>query len=173
MIPAGENYDNILYSENKSQTEISVILPNLFIGKIDAIYDKYIVKCLNIDIAVNCTQKKFENKEFEKMINIPLNDVPFSDDEIYLKKFYLQFICDIDSYLKNGKNVLLFCDEGKQQSPTICAIYLMCKYKIPLEKSIEFIKLKRIESFFGNINYFNILTDIELELKNLGHFENN
>ena len=60
---------------------------------------------------------------------------------------------DIKSALDEGKKVVVHCLAGQQRSPTVVAAYLMqyCEYSI--EDAIRYIRDKKKDAFFWNVNF--------------------
>lgn len=86
-----------------------------------------------------------------EVVHQPIRDVSIVnlnwDDSTYqyINKHSILFkmVKLIDEFLKRGDKVVVNCYAGVSRSATIVCAYLMYKYRISLEKSLEFLKIKR------------------------------
>ena len=59
----------------------------------------------------------------------------------------------IDDRLKKGEAVIVYCLAGQQRSATVIAAYLMAKHTYTLDDAIAYIKDKKKDAFFWNVNF--------------------
>ena len=135
------------------------IVDHIFIGDLRSASDNDLLKINKIDIIINCTNKQ-TNADF----HIPINDPPTESDIDYLNSNFTDIVMFIEKCVREQKNVLIHCIAGSQRSPTIVAIYLMCKYKIHYSNACKLIQQKRPICFFGNVNYIKSLSYIQDKL---------
>lgn len=71
----------------------------------------------------------------------------------------------IRSVLKDGKGVLVHCNEGRSRGPALVLAYLICEKRMPLAVALKFLqnKRKRVSPNHGFVRSL-----IELETKELG-----
>jgi protein-tyrosine phosphatase len=124
---------------------MSKILENLFLGNFNDAQNKSFLQNNNIQLVINCTEEcNFDYKSIDmpNMVVYKLNflDNPLQSIEIENLPSLLYII---DEYLKNKKGVLIHCYAGMSRSPTICAAYLIWKYRMNTFTSLEFIREKR------------------------------
>jgi protein-tyrosine phosphatase len=131
------------------------IIPNLYLGNYkDSLYID------SFDIIINCTKNILFNDENKQNYRIPINDDP--NDSIILNTYIDWIIYVIDNEIDNNK-ILVHCNHGQQRSPTIIACYLMSKYYWSLDYTIDFIKDKKKDAFFFQINFIDFLKKYEKE----------
>ena len=82
----------------------------------------------------------------------------------YAKSNILNATLFIDEQINNNNNVMVHCYWGLMRSPTVIASYLMYKYKMDVESSIQFIKDKKNLSFHSLYNFKEILYYVKEEL---------
>jgi protein-tyrosine phosphatase len=63
----------------------------------------------------------------------------------------------IDEQIINNKNVIVHCLAGQQRSPTVIAAYLISKKEYKLNDAIEYIREKKKDAFFWQINFIKSL----------------
>jgi len=132
------------------------ILPNLYLGSIEASQDFNFICSNNISVIINCS-KDIDNK-FSINLLKPLEDAPeivqkwLYDNSYYIKYyripvddsgrdedveqfyFYVKNIIHIiiDEYRK-GKNILVHCLAGNQRSATFITVFIMYYKKLSLQ----------------------------------------
>jgi hypothetical protein len=115
------------------------IIDNIYLGSAFNAASYYTLKSLNIKNIINVTQEitpYFAHyNEFDYKI-YKLYDNNNDDINIYLDDSY--------QYINNtSENVLVHCYMGSSRSATIVIYYLMKKYNMTLEESINLVKEKR------------------------------
>jgi protein-tyrosine phosphatase len=115
------------------------IIDNIYLGSAFNAASYSTLKSLNIKNIINVTQEitpYFEHyNEFNYKV-YKLYDNNNDDINIYLDDSY--------EYINNiSENILVHCYMGSSRSATIVIYYLMKKYNMTLEESINFVKEKR------------------------------
>tara|TARA_B110000037_G_scaffold173139_1_gene196859 strand:- start:99 stop:623 length:525 start_codon:yes stop_codon:yes gene_type:complete len=167
------------------------ILPNLYLGSIEASEDFNFISKNNISIIVNCS-KDIVNK-FSINLLKPLEEAPeivqkwLLDNSYYIKYYrisvddsgrnedieqfyiYVKNIIQhiIDEY-KKGKSILIHCLAGNQRSATFVTLFIMYYKKLSLQESIKFVLEKKPNVFFfgSKINFMNALLKFEKDINN-------
>ena len=165
------------------------IIPNLFIGSIEASQDNDFIFNNNITVIVNCTKDikdsyslnllkpiedspkevqdwLYENSYYIKYYRIPVDD---NGKESEINNFYkytveiLNYICD---EYKKGKKILVHCLAGNQRSAAFICAFLMMYNNINLQQSINYLLEKKANVFFfgKTINFKSALEKIERDL---------
>lgn len=158
------------------------ILPNLYLGSIEASENFDFIQNNNISVIVNCSKdinNKFslnllknienapldvqkwlyDNSYYIKYYRIPVND---SGKDVDIKDFYkytselLEVI--IEEY-KKGKHILVHCLAGNQRSAAFICAFIMVYKRISLKESIKYVLEKKPNVFFfgTNINFIKAL----------------
>lgn len=60
---------------------------------------------------------------------------------------------EIDEQRKKGRRVVVHCLAGQQRSPTVIAAYLVGKCGYELKDAIRYIREKKKDAFFWNVNF--------------------
>ena len=165
------------------------IMPNLFIGSIEASHDNDFIFSKNISVIVNCSKdikdsfslnllKPIENapKEIQewlynnsyyiKYYRIPVDD---NGKDIEINNFYeytINILYKVYDEYKKGKHILVHCLAGNQRSAAfICSFLMLCK-NITLNESIDYLLIKKPNVFFfgKTINFKNALEKIENDI---------
>jgi protein-tyrosine phosphatase len=162
------------------------IIPNLFIGSIEASTDYNFIEKNKISIIVNCS-KNIENK-FTLNLLKPIEDAPqivkdwLFDNSYYIKyyrinvddngkpeeidnfyKLVTELLPIIDYEYKKGKSILVHCLAGNQRSAAFICAFLIYAKKFTLNNAVSYLLEKKPNVFFfGNqINFKNALIRIE------------
>jgi dual specificity MAP kinase phosphatase len=125
------------------------IIPNLYLASYHSI------ELLPNTFIVNCTK----NLDMLNDDNIRIDvDDDMNDDSINKMYNTLNNIVDIiDEQIINNKNVIVHCLAGQQRSPTVIAAYLISKKEYKLNDAIEYIREKKKDAFFWQINFIKSL----------------
>jgi hypothetical protein len=126
------------------------IIDNIYLGSAYNAASYYTLKNLNIKKIVNVTQEisQYYSDDFEYK-TYKLYDNNNDNINKYLEDAY--------NYISNTKdNILVHCYMGSSRSATIVIYYLMEKYNMTLDQSIDFVKSKR--------NIVNLTTKFKNEL---------
>lgn len=165
------------------------IIPNLFLGSIEASKDNEFIQNKNISVIVNCSKdlkneyslnllKPIEEAPFEiqqwlynnsyyiKYYRIPVDD---NGKDIEIQNFYkytIEIINLIINEYKNGKHILVHCLAGNQRSAAFICAFLMIYKNICLEESIKYLLIKKPNVFFfgQTVNFSIALKKIENNL---------
>ena len=148
-------------------TSINKIIDNLYVGNYNAAINNDIIKNLNISTIINCSKREERTTLNVNYLQIPIDDPPSQNDIYYINNNFFPITKFINDSINFNKSVLIHCKNGCQRSPTIACIYLMVKYDIDYKNAINFIKSKRKESFFGNINYSHSIIFVQSRLNQL------
>ena len=167
------------------------ILPNLYLGSIEASQDFNFISSNNISVIVNCSKdidNKFsinllkpieeapeivqkwlyDNSYYIKYYRIPVDDSG-RDEDVEQFYIYVKNIIHviIDEY-KKGKNILVHCLAGNQRSAALVTVFIMYYKKLSLQESIKFVLEKKNNIFFfgSRINFINALLKFEEDVNN-------
>ena len=162
------------------------IIPNLYIGSIEASENFDFIEKKNISVIINCS-KDICNK-FSINLLKPIESAPKDvQDWLYNNSFYIKYYRvpiddsgkdnDIDEFYDHtikllpiiekeyidGKNILVHCLAGNQRSAAFICAFLMYHKKISLKDSIELILDKKPNVFFfgSKINFIDALNKLE------------
>ena len=173
-------------------TFCSEVIPNLFLGSVEASENFEFIDNKDISVIVNCSKdisNKFslnllkpieeapnevqkwlyDNSYYIKYYRIPVDD---SGKDIDLEDFYkytLEILDLVKADYDSGKNILVHCLAGCQRSASFVCAFIMLYKKISLDKSIQYLLEKKPNVFFfGNhINFEGPLKKLEqIILKN-------
>jgi protein-tyrosine phosphatase len=128
-----------LKSENILQ--MSHIIDNLFLSSISEMYNK--VETKNTKLHINAQQDKIfpEFDNIQTQINLNWRDSPLQN--INEHGILFNIIRLMDSYISEGKQVLVNCYAGVSRSATIVIGYLMYKNKMNVQDALSFVRQKR------------------------------
>jgi protein tyrosine phosphatase len=162
------------------------VIPNLFIGSVEASTDFDFIQKHNISIIVNCS-KDIENK-FSLNLLKPIEAAPqIVQDWLFDNSFYIKYYRipvddngkkeEIDNFYKlvkellpfialeysKGKHILVHCLAGNQRSAAFICAFLMHAKKFTLNEAIEYLLEKKPNVFFfgSQINFKDALIKIE------------
>jgi protein-tyrosine phosphatase len=165
------------------------VIPNLFIGTVEASQDNNFIYSKNISVIVNCSKDikdsfslnllkpiesapkevqewLYNNSYYIKYYRIPVDD---NGNITEINNFY-QYVIDIiykirDEY-NRGKSILVHCLAGNQRSAAFICAFLMLYKNITLEDSVNYLLVKKANVFFfgKTINFKNALEKIENDL---------
>ena len=135
------------------------IMPNLYLGNINAANDIDFLQKNQIYSIVNCSNEIEFHEYFndKHIFRLSIND---NKDPENIKKFQenifdaLKFI---DNEINKKRVVLVHCYFGLMRSATVIAAYLIVKYKMSVNDAIEFLKKKNKMVFNRGYNFIEIL----------------
>ena len=145
------------------------IIPGLYLGDRDSSVTTHFLKYRNIELVVNCTKTEPFQKQLRSIecLRIPIDDkLDLADSKILLRELPM-VIMKIDSYLQQGRNVLVHCFAGVQRSAATVAAYLMFKQHMTAKQAVQYIRSKRRVAFHPRVNFQYTLDEFEKELKNI------
>lgn len=100
---------------------------------------------------INCT-KDFPMVHANSM-RLPINDDLSQESYSIMYSNLPNLMLIIDNKLKNNLPVVVHCAAGQQRSAAVVCAYVMWKTCIKLEDAISYIKSKKIDAFFWNVNF--------------------
>jgi len=165
------------------------IMPNLYLGSVEASQDNDFIFNKQISVIVNCSKDikntyslnllksiddapkeiqewLYNNSYYIKYYRIAVDD---NGKEIEINNFYnytmniLEIICE---EYKKGKHILVHCLAGNQRSAAFICAFLMLNNKYTLDQSIKYLIEKKPNVFFfgKTINFKDALDKIERDL---------
>jgi dual specificity MAP kinase phosphatase len=165
------------------------IIPNLYLGSIEASQDNDFIFGNNISVIVNCTKDikdtyslnllkpiedapkevqnwLYENSYYIKYYRIPVDDNGKESEINNFYKYTVEILNSICDEYKKGKKILVHCLAGNQRSAAFICAFLMMYNNINLDKSILYLLRKKANVFFfgKTINFKNALEKIEKDL---------
>ena len=143
--------DSFNYFGYKDYNEI---IPNIYVGNYRSSKKKNLDK-LKIDVVVNCSESLPFYDKRKINLRIPVTDDLTLNSNVILVRYIVRILTYIrDLHIKRKKKILIHCRAGMQRSVTLVATYLMKYYNLSLEEAIQFLKLKRSQSFFMGPNFY-------------------
>lgn len=112
-------------------------------------------------LIINCT--KDLNNLTKNTYRLAINDHRKHEDTLKLNEEIEEVTQKIDNHLKLGP-VIVHCLAGRQRSATVVASYLMLYKKFDKDSAINFMKTKKRDVFFPDINFIETLNYVK-ELK--------
>jgi protein-tyrosine phosphatase len=158
------------------------ILPNLYLGSIEASENFNFIESNNISVIVNCSKDivnkfslnllkpiedappdvqkwLFDNSYYIKYYRIPVDDSGKQKDIDDFYKYLKEILHVIIDEYKNGKKILVHCLAGNQRSAAFVCAFVMVYKNISLQDSIKFVLEKKPNVFFfgTQINFMDAL----------------
>ena len=140
------------------------IIENLYLANEKTIRNLELLKENNITAIVNCAKEipcYYESDNID-YYHIPVIDTEDIEENNKMFRYLEDAYWFIKDYLDKNNKVIVHCKQAIQRSPTVIAAYLMKSYKLSMEEAIKFIKTKRQEAFFYQINFESALHCWEL-----------
>jgi len=162
------------------------VIPNLFIGSVEASTDYDFIEKNNISIIVNCSkniENKFqlnlikpiesapqivqdwllENSYYIKYYRIPVDDNGKQEEINNFYKLIKELLPIIEIEYKKGKCILVHCLAGNQRSAAFICAFLIYTKKFTLDESISYLLEKKPNVFFfgSQINFIEALVKIQ------------
>ena len=150
----------------KMEDDISQITNTIYLGNIDAAFNKKKLKQIGIKKILTVMEafgNHYSSNEFiHKSIDVEDN---YQTNIIrYFKECFL--------FIEGNDKIFVHCAAGMSRSPTIVIAYIMWKNKLSLNKAIKFVKEKR-PLICPNDNFMNQLKIFEeLLIKNNYNIDN-
>jgi protein-tyrosine phosphatase len=124
-------------------------LPYLFVGDSN--------DASNLDISIKCVVNCTKNLPFSN-VNLENHRIPIDDDgneTTLIKDYWTNELFDkISDHLAHQRCVLVHCNMGRQRSCATVAAYIMKTQRLSLEEAIAFVKSKKRDAFFPEVNFF-------------------
>ena len=132
------------------------IIPDLWIGNKNCIEDLVFLSENQFKCIINCTKDIEYNKNYTKTenIRIVINNSNIFEDNKDMYNRLTEIIKYIHHYLSQNKSVLIFCQNGRQISPTIMAAYIIQYGKVSVKQAVEYIRSKREECFIPDVHFY-------------------
>lgn len=152
-----------LFNLITNNNDIIQIMPNLYLGTINAAHNIEILKNNDIRSIVNCTNNEefldyFDNKAKHRL---NIEDNKEESNMLLFTDKLLDAVRFIDNQILINKNVLVHCYWGLMRSPTVIGAYLIMKYHMTTEDVIKFIQEKKCMTFSNIYNFKSILQEFE------------
>lgn len=131
-----------------------LIIPNLYLGNINASNDEDFFKKCNVCAIVNCTENEPFHLYFhdKPKLRLYVNDSKEKSNIEKFKKEIINAIDFIEECIENKITVFVHCYWGLMRSATVIAAYLIKTYKI---NHIDAIKLIREQRQFAIASFYN------------------
>lgn len=140
------------------------IVPRLFLGSAtDAEHASTDVK-----LVVNCTKNLpfFSSSDLVHQIRVPVDDSPDECDTIVQYWIDPELFDAIDDHIVQGHDVLVHCQMGRQRSAATVVAYLL-RRGWSLTRAIAFVKSRKIDAFFPEVNFMDALVKFNGHLHKL------
>ena len=164
--------DLVFISKNEQQFTLDKILPNIYIGNVEAAKDLSLLKKNNIKNIINVTDDKqnfFENNFVYFRVAIKDRRTKSKQMSDYVPKV-IKFIDECEG------NILIHCNAGTSRSATILLCYIMYSLKLSLKESFQYVIERRTKNTYThpNIGFFTrVLIPFEKKLFNSNSFSLN
>jgi protein-tyrosine phosphatase len=133
------------------------IIPNLFLGDVEASQDDDFISSKKISIIINCS-KNLDDKYSLDLITYYRIPVDSNGENAEIEIFYkytLEILYLIVDEYKKGKIILVHSLDGDQSSASFIIAFLMLYKNIKLKESINYILSKKNDLFdFGKVIIF-------------------
>jgi len=168
------------------------IIPNLYIGSVEASQDNNFIFNNQISVIINCSKdikntyslnllkpiedapKEIQNWLYDNSYYIKYYRIPVDDNgkESEINNFYnytMNILDIIYEEYKNGKKILIHCLAGNQRSAAFVCAFLMLYKNISLDQSILYLLEKKPNVFFfgKTVNFKEALEKIERDIFHL------
>ena len=150
----------------KMEDDISQITNTIYLGNIDAAFNKKKLKQIGIKKILTVMEAFGNHYSSNKFIHksIDVEDNYQTNIIRYFKECFL--------FIEGNDKIFVHCAAGMSRSPTIVIAYIMWKNKLSLNKAIKFVKEKR-PLISPNDNFMNQLKIFEeLLIKNNYNIDN-
>lgn len=142
------------------------IFPDLWIGDHTCIDNLIFLSENKFKCIINCSKDLHFNKNYTHSENIRLviDDNNLFQNNIDMFNKIEDIIKYIHHYLSQNKSVLVYCNDGRQRSPTVVAAYIMKYGKVSAKQAVEYIRSKRPDVFEPRVNFYFTLQKLEKNL---------
>jgi dual specificity phosphatase 12 len=147
--------------------DYNMIIPNLYLGNIICANNVDFLSKNNIQSIVNCTENEPFNDYFEDKYKyrLAINDSRDENNIDNFKKEIIYAINFIDTSINENRAVYVHCYWGLMRSATVVAAYLIKKYNLTAEESINIIKEQRPKALVSFYNFNDVLKYVENECR--------
>ena len=147
------------------------IFPNIWLGNINDRKNLFFLKTYNINIIIALTNNKINDNytQFETYINNDYNIKNHEIDKEKINKDMINIYYDVTEFIykyKNNKNILIYCNDCNQLSPSIIVAYMIRYIKINPSLAIKYIKTKKNNIFLPNVFFISSLEGFNKFLNN-------
>lgn len=118
---------------------MSLIIDNLYLSSVSEVYNKECTK--NTKLHINAQESKIFPDINALQIHLNWYDSPVQN--INENGIFFHILKLMDSYINEGKQVLVNCYAGVSRSATIVIGYLMYKNKMNVQEALSFVRQKR------------------------------
>ena len=135
------------------------IMPNLYLGNINAANDIDFLQKNQINSIVNCSNEIEFNEYFndKHKFRLLIDDNKEPENIKKIKENIFDALKFIDNEINKKHVILVHCYFGLMRSATVVAAYLIVKYKMSVNDAVEFLKKKNKMIFNRNYNFIEIL----------------
>ena len=133
------------------------IIPHLYLG--DAKDAEHM--SADVKLVVNCTKNIPFYSPDTQQIRIDVDDSPDESDAIVRYWRDPALFDAIINHILQGHDVLVHCQMGRQRSASTIAALLMKTHAWSLHDTIAFIKTKKIDAFFPEVNFMAALVQFQ------------
>lgn len=107
-------------------------------------------------LVVNCTRDvPFSHDSPAARIRVPVDDLGDPAEQATLVEHWVRtgVVAAISTHLEQGHAVLVHCKMGRQRSAATVAAFLMATQGMSKDGAIAYIKSKKRDAFFPNVNF--------------------
>lgn len=127
------------------------IAPRLYLASYTGA--KELVKRFPAICAVNCTNDLPRVCSADSCIRLGVDDDMSAESQRTMILAFEPVTGQINTWLSDGKTVVVHCLAGQQRSPAVAAAYLLKYADLSLEEAVRHIRAKRPDAFFWQINF--------------------
>ncbi len=127
------------------------IIPNLYLGGASQMINSLATVEKN-DLIINCS-KDIIYDTVAQLIRIEVEDDCSKKAMDIMSQSFPNTIKQMGEVIGRGNNVYVHCKMGQQRSCAIIAAFLMKENKLSLDEAVYFVKTKKKDAFFWQINF--------------------
>ena len=136
------------------------IVPDLWLGNINASQDQQFLKDKGINVVFNCTKTIPFVQWVPRKYRLPVDDNLQEEEIRNMELWSFETVYKLIQELKNGP-VLVHCHAGVQRSAAVVAMYLIAIMGFKTEDAIKYIKERRPIAFTHNANFLRAIQAFE------------